>query len=195
MSTSGVMRRARPPAPEARHTALSILAPMRRLLLMRHGKSDWDAPYGTDHDRPLAPRGERAARTMGRVLQRMGEIPETMLSSSAVRARTTAELARVSGGWPCPLTIDDGLYGTGAYEALHIAAAQGGDAKRLMLVGHEPTWSDLTGLLTGARAHVKTATVVGIDLGIDRWLDAPDATGVLAYLLNPRMFTDGEWVL
>ena len=168
---------------------------MRRLLLMRHGKSDWDAPYDTDHERPLAPRGERAARAMGRVLCRMDQVPDTVLSSSATRARTTAELVRISGGWACPLVIVDGLYGTGPHDAIRIAAAHGADADTLMLVGHEPTWSDLTGLLTGARAQVKTAAVVGIDLDIDRWLDAPHASGVLAFLLNPRLFTDGDWSL
>lgn len=166
---------------------------MRRLLLMRHGKSDWDAPYGTDHDRPLAHRGERAARAMGEVLQKIGEVPDTLVSSSARRARDTAELARVTGGWPCPLVIAEGIYGAGPHEVLRVAAAQGGDVERLMLVGHEPTWSQLVGQLSGARTRVKTGTVVAIDLDIESWREAPHAEGVLAYLLNPRMFTDGSW--
>ena len=132
---------------------------------------------------------------MGQVLRRIGEVPDTLLSSSAVRARTTAELARVSGGWDCPLLIDDDLYDTGPLEALRVAAEQGADAERLMLVGHEPTWSVLTGHLTGAHATVKTATVVGIDLDIDGWREAPSAIGTITFLLNPRMFTDGDWGL
>ena len=168
---------------------------MRRLLLMRHGKSDWDAPYGADHDRPLAQRGERAARAMGQVLQRIGEVPDTLVSSSALRARATAELARVSGGWPCPLVIAEGIYGAGPYEVLGVAAAHGNGAERLMLVGHEPTWSELVAELTGARARVKTGTVVGIDLDVEDWRQAPIAEGEIAYLLNPRMFTDGSWKL
>lgn len=168
---------------------------MRRLLLMRHGKSDWDAPYAADHERPLARRGERAARAMGEVLQKINQIPDAVVSSSALRARATAELARVSGGWSCPLVIAEGIYGAGPHEVLRIAATHGNDAERLMLVGHEPTWSQLVGTLTGARTRVKTGTVVAIDLDIEDWREVPYAEGVLAYLLNPRMFTDGTWTL
>jgi phosphohistidine phosphatase len=164
-------------------------------MLFRHGKSDWDASYDTDHGRPLSKRGRRAAAVMGTALRRMGEVPEILVSSTAERAESTAELARVSGGWSCPLTLAPDLYGAGPEGALHIAARHGGDAERLMLVGHEPAWSSLAGRLTGGRITVKTGTVLGIDLSIDTWDEAPDATGVLAFAIHPRMFTDGDWNL
>jgi phosphohistidine phosphatase len=160
---------------------------VRRLLLMRHAKSDWDASYDADHDRPLAGRGERSARAMGEALREMGEIPDLIVSSTAVRAESTAELARLAGGWPCPLHLDGDLYGAGPAEVLAVAARHGGRAERLMLVGHEPTWSGLVNRLTGARASVKTGTVAGIDLDLDRWEDAPGAQGSLVFLIHPRM--------
>ena len=49
---------------------------MKTLLLMRHAKSDWDADYGPDHDRPLNERGLRSARLMGRVLAEEGLVPD-----------------------------------------------------------------------------------------------------------------------
>jgi len=61
---------------------------MKTMLWMRHGKSDWDAGYGRDHDRPLATRGEKAAKAMGTALANAGFLPDFVLSSTAVRART-----------------------------------------------------------------------------------------------------------
>jgi phosphohistidine phosphatase len=122
----------------------------------------------------------------------MGEVPDLVVSSTAVRAESTAELSRLAGGWACPLRLDDDLYGSGPDTVLEVAARHGDDAKRLMLVGHEPTWSMLITRLTGARAQVKTGTVAGIDLDIASWEDAPTAAGTLAFLVHPRMIIGGE---
>lgn len=158
---------------------------MHRLMLMRHGKSDWDASYDTDHDRPLAGRGERSARAMGELLRNMGEVPDLVVSSTAVRAECTAELARLAGGWGCPMEFEPALYGAGPDEVLDVVARRGGSVERLMLVGHEPTWSMVVTRLTGARAPMKTATVAGIDLAGDDWSAVAD--GTLTYLVHPRM--------
>ena len=163
---------------------------MRRLMLFRHGKSDWDADYRHDHERPLAPRGERAATTMGVVLRQIGEAPDRIISSTAVRAESTAEMARLSGGWSGPLELSDDLYGASPSGVLAVAARHGGSAERLMLVGHEPTWSMVTTQLTGGRVAVRTGTVVAIDLDIDDWSRTSQASGTVAYALHPRMFKD-----
>lgn len=163
---------------------------MRRLILFRHGKSDWDAEYGADHERPLSERGERAAATMGLLLRAVGETPDRIISSTAVRAESTAELARVSGGWSGPLELSEDLYGASPAGVLDVAARHGKDAERLMLVGHEPTYSRLATQLTGGRIDVRTGSIVGIDLAIEDWRRAPQATGSLAYALHPKMFKD-----
>lgn len=168
---------------------------MRRLMLMRHAKSDWGAAFSADHERPLNERGRKAAQTMGLVIRSMGEVPNRVIASTAVRARSTAELARIAGGWACPLELDDRLYGAGTGEALLVAAEYGGDEERILLVGHEPTWSQLISKLTGARAQVKTATVAAIDLERESWMGGGRSAGSLAYILHPRLFTDGEWSL
>lgn len=161
---------------------------MRRLILFRHGKSDWDADYGADHERPLNERGKRAATTMGLLLRDLGEAPDRIVSSTAVRAESTAELARISGGWSGPLELDDALYGASPEGALAVAAARGGDAERLMLVGHEPTWSMLATHLTGGSIAVRTGSIIGIDLSMGGWAQAPQTRGTLAYALHPRLF-------
>lgn len=165
---------------------------MKRLMILRHGKSDWYAGVASDHARPLNKRGTTAAITMGRVLDKMGEVPDLIYTSSATRARETALLAADAGNWDCEMIDVEDLYGTSAGGALAVASQAPDEVERLMLVGHEPTWSYLVHSLTGASVEMKTATVAAIDLTMSSWRHAPEATGSLAFLLAPRLFTKWE---
>jgi phosphohistidine phosphatase len=168
------------------------LPTMKRLLILRHAKSDWNTGASTDRARPLNRRGTDAAITMGRVLAKVGEIPDLIYTSPAVRARETALLAADAGDWGVPTVEVEELYETSPAAALAVAGEAPDDVELLMLVGHEPTWSFLVQTLTGATVHLKTATVAAVDLPIARWSDAPRTTGTLAYLLQARLFTDWE---
>ena len=66
---------------------------MKSVILFRHGKSDWNASYGSDHERPLSKRGVHAAMRMGRFLAEKNQIPDLVISSTALRAQSTAKLA------------------------------------------------------------------------------------------------------
>ena len=160
---------------------------MKTLLLMRHAKSDWDADYGSDHDRPLNNRGLRSARLMGRVLAEEGLVPDLIISSTALRARRTAELAIEGGDWDSALVLDRSLYDEGPRGVLE-AGASAPDVNSVMLVGHQPTWSMVVSALTGERADMKTATVAVIELDLDSWAELPGATGKLTRVLEPRSF-------
>lgn len=158
---------------------------MKTLLVMRHAKSDWDASYGADHDRPLNERGVRSARIMGRVLTEADLVPDLIVSSTAVRARSTAALASEAGSWSSDTRLEPALYGSGTDTAVELAAAAP-DVSRLMLVGHQPTWSRLVTVLTGERVEMKTATVVVIDFEIEWWPGLVGARGTVTNVLQPR---------
>lgn len=163
---------------------------MKTLLLMRHAKSDWDAEYGRDHDRPLNSRGERSARLMGRLLTSKDLAPDWVISSTANRARTTATLAKAAGGWEAQVDLEPGFYGSGPHDVLE--RASGAPAvDRLMLMGHQPTWGMLARLVTGEFVDVKTATVVVVRLDIDAWAGLPGASGDLVAVHQPRDHFDG----
>lgn len=164
---------------------------MKTLLLMRHAKSDWDAEYGSDHDRPLNHRGAKSARLMGRVLADQGLIPDRVTSSTALRARRTAELAIESGNWDAELVLDRALYDEGPRGVLDVAASAP-DVPRLMLVGHQPTWSMLVAALTGERVEMKTATVAVVALDVATWAELPGATGAMTRVLQPRDYDPGR---
>lgn len=158
---------------------------MKTLLVMRHGKSDWNAEYDRDHERPLNPRGIRSAEAMGRVLSEEGMAPQLVITSSAVRARTTAHLAAKSGEWECDIRIEPRLYGSGVDAAME-AAAEVESSDPLMLVGHQPTWSMLVTTLTGEQADVKTATVVVVEFDMSDWSDIATNQGNLVRVYQPR---------
>jgi len=117
----------------------------KHLLLLRHAKSSWDDPALADHDRPLAPRGRRAARAIGSFLSDH-EIPISLvLCSSARRARDTVELAEPAG----ELQIEEALYGASAGELLERLRRLPEEADVVMLVGHNPSIEQLAfGLAT-----------------------------------------------
>ncbi|MDH3518254.1 MAG: histidine phosphatase family protein [Acidimicrobiia bacterium] len=158
---------------------------MKQLLIMRHAKSDWSAGR-PDHDRPLNRRGAAAAADMGRALAAMDEAPDLVISSTARRAATTAQLAAEAGEWSAPITHSDALYGTSANGALEVLMEADPAAACVMLVGHQPTWGALVSRLTGASAAMKTATVAKVELYIRDWTDALSANGELVFLLQPR---------
>lgn len=152
---------------------------------MRHAKSDWNADYGTDHERPLNERGMRSARVMGRVLAQENHVPRLVMTSTAVRARSTASLADEDGRWGSEIILEPTLYGTGVDAAVQAASAAP-DTDRLMLVGHQPTWSTLVSVLTGDHVEMKTASVAVLDFDIDEWRDLVSAQGQIVGVYQPR---------
>lgn len=165
---------------------------MLNLMLLRHGKSDWDAGALDDHSRPLNARGDRSARAVGAALTRFGSVPDLVISSTAVRARTTAELAIEAGSWDCRYELDDALYGASVGETLAVVPRHTTQAPRVMLVGHQPTWSMTVRHLTGGSVAIRTATVADIEVAIARWSDLPSSVGSLVSLIQPRMLLHKE---
>jgi phosphohistidine phosphatase len=165
----------------------------KSLILFRHAKSDWDSATGLDHDRPLAKRGIKAAQAMGRLLAEVGHLPELAISSTALRARTTLELAVEAGQWPCATETDERLYESNPPAMLSFLNGLKRDITSLMLVGHETTWSELTALLSGGGAvRFPTAAMVRIDFPGDTWQAVKPGCGELVWFIPPRFVTDGK---
>ncbi len=167
---------------------------MRRLLLLRHGKSDWDADYELDHDRPLAPRGRKAARSIGMFISLARLVPDLAITSSAVRASSTLKLAMQAGDWKCPVESSRHLYGASASDVLAVLAERKNEDS-ILIVGHEPTWSSVVYTLTGASVRMATGTLVAIDFEFKSWSSIRPDVGQLALVIPPRLLTDGDFEL
>lgn len=163
----------------------ATLPPMRTIYLLRHGKSDWDASCGSDRERPLAPRGEKAARTMGHALAVLDEAPTLALASPARRAADTARLAAEAGAWNAVIGTAP-LYDAAPEDVLRVVRGVDDTHERILLAGHEPTWSELVERLTGATVRFPTAAIARIDVSAARWAEVRPGTGVLVWFLPPR---------
>jgi phosphohistidine phosphatase len=166
---------------------------MPGLILFRHGKSDWDADYpGGDAARPLARRGRKAAKTMGRFLARAGQVPDAAITSPAERAEDTLRLAMDGGGWTCPTRTADPLYGGGVSDLLGEIRNEPATTDVLLAVGHEPTWSEaVSAFIGGGAVRLPTAAMARIDFDVDRWGEVGPGAGVLVWSVVPRLLAGG----
>jgi phosphohistidine phosphatase len=163
---------------------------MPALILLRHGKSDWEADYGDDRDRPLAPRGRKAAKAVGRLLAEEGQVPDAAITSPAARAEDTLRRAMKGGGWTCPVRCADRLYRGGVPGLLTEIRAEPDATRVLLAVGHEPTWSEaITALTGGGRVRFPTAALARIDFDVGHWADIDAGTGVLVWMVPPRLLS------
>ena len=121
----------------------------RELLVLRHGKSDW-ATGRRDFDRPLAPRGRKASRRIGRLLAEHGMLPDIVLSSSALRARQTAErVCRFAGVEAARIEWEPAIYEAELDTLLELLSRVPEQAARVMIVGHNPGFDELVRYLGG----------------------------------------------
>ena len=139
---------------------------MTTLVLVRHAKSDWGSPALDDHDRPLNARGLRDAPALTRRLAVSGVRPQALLSSTALRARTTAAFFGEALGLEPEL--DPELYGAPASRILGAAAARGVD--RVAVVAHDPGMTVLAERLSaGGIGHMTTCAVATFVWTSDDW--------------------------
>ena len=152
---------------------------MKILTLVRHAKSSWKDTSLADRDRPLNKRGERDAPEMGRRIVAAGIRPSLIISSPAVRAWTTARIIADEIGYPREfLQRDKSLYLATVNGILDVIVAQDNGFNSLMLVGHNPGFTDFANyLVPGLTNNMPTASVVSVELDTEDWslYDKPDA--------------------
>lgn len=158
---------------------------MKTLLLMRHAKSGWEQS-GPDHDRPLNARGERTAPEMGALLRREKVTPDLILSSTALRARSTALAVAEAFDWQPELRLLRDLYAAEPATLLDRVASAPDTCKCLLIVGHNPGMEDLVSDLAHMRQVMPTAAIARFDFAIEHWSDVAASTGKLVIVWRPK---------
>lgn len=143
---------------------------MKRLHLLRHAKSSWDDLAVDDHERPLAPRGRKAAAAMAMWLAEHEVRPQLVLCSTATRTRQTLGRLLPALGDP-EIAYEDGLYHAGADALLERLRAVPGSTGEVLLVGHNPGLQELAVLLAAPgpqreriEAKLPTGALVSLDV-------------------------------
>jgi phosphohistidine phosphatase len=165
---------------------------VKRLALLRHAKSSWDDPDLRDRDRPLAPRGRKAAKRIGRWARKHEIRPQLVVCSSAVRARETLTRMLPSLGEP-DVWIEVALYAASAETLLARVRSLPDEVDDVMLVGHNPGVMDLVLVLAApgrlrerAAANVPTGALAVLKTGAAHWSDVSVGTASLAAFVVPR---------
>lgn len=165
---------------------------MKTLLIMRHAKSSWKHPNLFDYDRPLNGRGKKDAPRMGKHLRHEGLVPDRILTSSAKRARRTANKVAKASRYTGKVKKLDALYDSVSGVYFEILQALPDKYQRVMVVGHNPTMEQLVHHLTGHIRRMPTAAIAQIELPIENW-EAFDLSteGTLVNLWTPKtLFSD-----
>jgi phosphohistidine phosphatase len=164
---------------------------MKTVLLLRHAKSSWKQTGLSDHDRPLNKRGKITAPRMGQLIYEEDLLPDVILSSTARRARDTADLVADASGFAGELIYLGDFYHAWPSDYVDALRNLSDEFGAAMLVGHNPGIEALLEELTGESERFPTAALAVIHLPVDFWHQLDDETeGELIRLWLPRELTD-----
>ena len=168
---------------------------MRTLYMLRHAKSDWGDPGLGDFDRPLAPRGRRAAPAVAAWMNANGCAPEFVLCSTARRAAETWSLvSEVLDNAP-EVEMTEDLYHASPQRLLALAQGIPDRHVSAMMIGHNPGFHSLAGALAGEgpddllnllAAAYPTCALAGIGFDAASWPEIEPGGGRLTCFVRPR---------
>ncbi|MBL7985285.1 MAG: histidine phosphatase family protein [Flavobacteriales bacterium] len=160
---------------------------MRTLYITRHAKSSWDDPRIDDFDRVLNERGLRDSPFMAKTFGARADGVDLLVSSPAVRAKTTATFFHDMSGLELPPIQEiPAIYLASLHTLLSVVNRLPDSAARIMLFGHNPGLSELTAYLTNsAIGELPTCATVRIDLPVDHWSEVSGGLGDLIWYDYP----------
>jgi len=167
---------------------------MKTIILVRHAKSSWDNPDWSDFERPLNKRGNRDAPFIADVMKSKEILPDYIISSPAIRAKSTAIIfAKVLNYEQENIKFDLGIYEKGVNYIKKIISALDDHVSTAIIFGHNPDMTSLASYFTGEYFdNVPTCGVVCIDFEIDTWAKITNENGKLRFFLFPKLYFQKE---
>jgi phosphohistidine phosphatase len=161
---------------------------MKTIVIARHAKSDW-ATGLPDHDRPLNGRGKTDAPRMGKALNELDFKPDLILTSSALRAKGTAEAVAREVGYHQPLRVESKLYEAGHGMITGMLQNLPDATHNAMVFGHNPILEQLAVYLLQMQAQIviPTSGMVCIDANINNWSALQPGNCSLRWFLIPKL--------
>lgn len=146
---------------------------MKQLILFRHGKSSWDDPGKADADRPLLEKGVRRTIRAAQALKQRGIVPDLLISSHALRALRTAEIAAEVFGIPGEhIVLNEMLYHASVDRIWDVISSLPPDKQSVILFGHNPGFTEFANRSGLYRTDwIPTSGVVGGTFHCQHWYD------------------------
>jgi phosphohistidine phosphatase len=113
---------------------------------------------------------------VGQLLRRLARVPDLIITSDAVRAQTTAQIAAGAAGYTGKIVLSPALYHAAPAAVVEVLNGLPQPADSVMIVGHNPGLEDLVSQLSGEEIGLATATLVQLDMPVERWSDVTLST-------------------
>ena len=160
---------------------------MKRLTLVRHAESSWNLPGISDFDRPLNQQGVREAHDMGKRLAEREILPDSLLTSPVKRGAGQPVIALAIGYQPEAIEPINLLYGANLPEMAALIEKLDDSLDHILIIGHNPTWTELANHLTGASIfNIPTCGVVDLELKIQTWNEIHENCAHLLHFDSPN---------
>lgn len=166
---------------------------MKRLILIRHAKSSWDAPFD-DHARTLNDRGRASASAIGRWMKSQGYTPDQIYSSDAARTRETTDVIVGALGTSPKIALNAHMYHASPATLMKVLKAATGDA--IALIAHNPGIAFFAeDILASQPDHGRfydypTCATLVCDFPINNWAEAVSRSGQVIDFIVPKDLSD-----
>jgi len=158
---------------------------MKKIMIMRHAKSDWADNSLRDFDRPLNKRGKIAAPIMGKEIKKRNLNPDLIISSPALRAKMTAEAVAENTNYNKNIIWDESFYFGYTSEIIQKVTKIDESYEKVIIFGHNPTWSAIAEKLSGEYFNMKTADLVVLEYE-GKWKDLKDYSCKVVSYISPK---------
>jgi len=142
---------------------------MKKLYIIRHAKSSWKDNSLDDFDRPLNKRGQKDAPFMGKRLKEKSIFPDMIISSAALRAKTTAQLIAKELGYTKEIVFTQDMYDCSREKLHKIVTGMDDTYKTVFLFGHNPELNMLAQMYTNFEKNIVTSGIVEIEFSCTQW--------------------------
>jgi len=162
---------------------------MKILYLLRHAKSSWSNIELPDFQRPLNKRGKNDAPLIGRILATKKANIDLIVSSPAKRAKLTAKkVAKNIAYLKDKIVFNQDLYEAHIVDVLNAIHKIPNEINSLMLVGHNPTFTDLANMLCSDfnTENIPTAGVLALSFPYESWSEIEENKGNFLFFEYPK---------
>ena len=161
---------------------------MKRILILRHANSDWSDDNADDKDRVLDFRGVGQAKQVAKLMIQRKLNFDTLISSPATRALQTASIVKKETSYPNEIMVEECFYFSDLRRIIAVLRRLDPDVENVLIVGHNPLWSNLVLYLTDTRISIDTGGLAVVSADFNSWEQFDATKFTLDCYINPKEF-------
>lgn len=161
---------------------------MKKLYIIRHAKSGLKNSGLDDFERPLSKRGKKDAPFMGSMLKNRGVLPDIIISSPALRAKSTAQIVAKEIGFVKSIVYNNDMYKASVEELYNIVTGISDKNHSAMLFGHNPELNMLVENLVNFNENIPTCGVLEIEFDCKKWSEISSENSKLISFDYPKKY-------